>query len=274
MARTLSANVTAEKNKQENRPIELYAIYLDPATLFFAAHPEDIQYYDESGQPVTYYSLGLSRSPVKTNMDTKVDEVTVQLDNANREMSAYIANTEFVGRRLKIIKVFLDHLTDPTDHVVIFDGIMDEPVITETAMKVTVVSKLDILGLGVPRRRYQRLCNWKFGSAECGANVGEVAGTVSAISSDKTTLTLSGRTEAQDYYKDGVLTIGSERQRVLTSNGATFVVDYPFINAQVGNAYTLRRGCDKTFETCRDRFGNQARYGGYLSIPAERIVRR
>lgn len=276
MARTLSPNVTAEAAKDQNRPVELYQIYLDAGPLFFAAHPENINYFDENGTPTTYYALGLSRSPVRTNMDTKVDEVTVQLDNVTREMSAYIAHAEFVGRRLKIIKVFLEYLANPADHVVIFDGIMDAPTITETAMQVTVVSKLDMLGFRVPRRRYQRPCNWKFGSAECGISLASatVSGTVQAISSDGLTLTLSGRTEAAGYYVDGVLTIGSEWQRVVSSNGATIVVDYPFVNAKVGDPYTLRRGCDKTFETCRDRFGNQNAFGGFLSIPAERVAAR
>lgn len=274
--RALSANVSAEKDKEANRPVELYQVYLDSGTLFFAAHPENINYFDENGTPTTYYALGLSRSPVRTNMDTKVDEVTVQLDNVTREMSAYIAHTEFVGRRLKIIKVFLEYLADPADHVVIFDGIMDAPVITETALQVTVVSKLDMLGFRVPRRRYQRPCNWKFGSSECGINLSSVTvtGTVQAISADGLTLTLSGRTEAAGYFVDGVLTIGSERQRVVSSNGPTIMVDYPFVNAKVGDPYTLRRGCDKTFEACRDRFGNQSNYGGYLSVPAERVAVR
>lgn len=276
MARTLSPNVAVEAGKDTNRPVELYAIYLDEATLFFAAHTENVNFFDENGTPTTYYALGLARSPVRTNMDTKVDEVTVQLDNVTKEMSAYIAHTEFTGRRLKIIKVFVDYLANPEDHVIVFDGVMDAPVITETSLQVTVVSKLDMLGFRVPRRRYQLLCNWKFGSAMCGINLASVTvtGTVQGISSDKMTLTLSGRTEAQDYYKDGVLTIGSERQRVVTSNGATIVVDYPFVNAQVGDVYTLRRGCDKTFETCRDRFANQLNYGGFRSIPAERTVAR
>ena len=106
MTRTLSGNVTAEKAKDSNRPIELYQVYLDEGPLYLAAHTEDIEFFDEDGLPTTYYAIGISRSPVKTNMDTKVDEVSVQLDNVNRLMSAYIAHTEFVGRRLKVIKVF------------------------------------------------------------------------------------------------------------------------------------------------------------------------
>ncbi len=273
MSRALSGNVAVEAAKDQNRPVELYQIYLDAGTLFFAAHPENIDYFDENGTPTTYYALGLSRSPVRTNMDTKVDEVTVQLDNVTREMSAYIAHAEFVGRRLKIIKVFLEYLANPADHVVIFDGIMDAPTITETAMQVTVVSKLDLLGFRVPRRRYQRPCDWKFGSAQCGANPGAVAGTVVSISPDGLTLTLSSRAEGTDYYKDGVLTIEGQWQRVVSSNGATFTVSYPFVGVEPDDTYSLRRGCDKSLETCRDRFGNQSNYGGFLSIPAERTIR-
>lgn len=273
MPRAITPGVSAEAGKAENRPVELYQVYLDEATLFFAVHPENVEFYDENGTPTTYYALGLSRSPVRTNMDTKVDEVTVQLDNVTREMSAYIAHAEFVGRRLKIIKVFLDHLESPEDYVTVFDGIMDAPVINETAMQVAVVSKLDLLGFRVPRRRYQRPCNWKFGSAQCGADPGVVAGTVVSISPDGLTLTLSGRAEGTGYYRDGVLTIEGQWQRVLSSNGATFTVSYPFVGVEPDDTYSLRRGCDKSLETCRDRFGNQSNYGGFLSIPAERTIR-
>src|SRR5690606_28321602 len=133
--RQLSPPVASEKDKDTNRPIELYQVYLDEVTLFFAAHDQDVEFFDEQGAPVTYYALGLSRTAIRTNVETKVDECTVSLDNVTRGMSAYVAHADFNGRRCKIIKVFLDLLDDPAHAVTVFDGIMDAPALTEKAMQ-------------------------------------------------------------------------------------------------------------------------------------------
>lgn len=268
--RGLSPEVAAEKEKAENRPIELYQVYLDEATLYFAAHDQNVEFFDETGAPVTYYALGLSRTPIKTNVETKVDECTVSLDNVTRELSAYVAHTDFNGRRLKIIKVFLDLLDDPDHAVTVFDGLMDAPVISETAMQVTVRSRLDTLEVITPRRRYRKLCNWRFGSPECGIDLASVTvtGTVQGISTDGKTLVLSGRSEPDGWFADGVLTIGRESRHVLASSGATITVDYPFSAVEVGQPYALRRGCNKSYdESCVGRFNNGHRFGGFLSVP-------
>lgn len=269
--RDLSIEVTAEKAKDENKPVELYTVYLGEATLYLAAYREKVEFYDEEESPQTYYAAGLSRTAIRTNVKTRVDECSVSLDNVNREMSSYIAHTDFNGRRCKIIKVFLDLLDDPEHATTVFDGIMDAPSVSEKAMTITVRSRLDTLGVQTPRRRYRKLCNWKFGSPECGIDLATVTvtGTVSAISPDRKTLTLSGRGEAAGHYVDGVLTIETENRHVLESNGATVTVDYPFgPDIEASDTYTLRRGCNKTLdESCEGRFLNSSNYGGFVSVP-------
>lgn len=268
--RDLSPDVATEKGKAENRPVELYQVYLDETTLFFAAHDEHVDFFDEQGAPVTYYALGLSRTPIKTNVETKVDECTVSLDNVNREMSAYIAHTEFNGRRMKILKAFLDLLDDPDHAVTVFDGLMDAPVIGQDAMQVTVRSRLDTLGVVTPRRRYRKLCNWRFGSPECGIDLDgvTVTGTVDSVSQDGLTITDSDRSEAAGYFSDGVMTIDSESRRVVASDEGEITLEYPFTEDVTGKSYTLRRGCNKSYdESCVGRFNNGARFGGFLSVP-------
>lgn len=272
--RNLSPPVEVEKDKPQNRPVELYTVFLDGGvTLHLAGNDEDVEFFDEHGAPVTYRRFGIKRTPVKHNVDTRVDETTVRLDNVTREMSSYVAHTDLNGRRCRIVKVFLDALDDPNNAVVVFDGMMDAPSLTETTMSVTVRSRLDTLDVVTPRRRYRRLCNWKFGSPECGVDLASVTvtGTVQGISSDRKTITLSGRTEATGHYEDGVLTIGGESRRVDASSGPTVTVDYPFGEDVVaGTAYTLRRGCNKTYdESCVGRFSNGARFGGFLSVPSD-----
>jgi len=268
--RHLNPATAVEKDKAQNRPVELYQIYLDETTLYLAAFDADIEFFNEAGAPARYYASGIRRTPIRANVESKVDECTVMLANVSRELSALFAHTEFIGRRMKIIKVFLDLLHDPDHAVTVFDGIMDAPSLDEKAMQVKVLSRLDTLGIITPRRRYRKLCNWKFGSPECGVNLASVTvtGVVSGIGSNGMTLTLSGRSEPAGYYEDGVLTIGRESRIVIASNGSTITVDFPFTEAKVGDSYTLRRGCDRTYDrSCVGRFNNGARFGGFLSIP-------
>lgn len=270
--RTTSPAFEHETKKYENRPIELYQVYLDQGTLYLAAHDVNVPFFDELGEPVEYLALQISRGPITTNIETRVDECRVMLDNITRELSALVIATELRGRRLKIIKVFENLLNNPEHQITVFDGIMDEPVVTQEAAAVRVMSRLDGLNIRTPRRRFRRLCNWKFGSPECGVDLASVtvSGTVLAIGGDGRTFTLSGRNEPAGHYVDGVLTIGNEHRSVIGSNGQFVTVDYAFDEAKAGDSYTLRRGCNKTYdESCVGRFGNGARFGGFLSVPTE-----
>jgi len=275
MSRPLSPNVAAEAKKEANRPVELYAIYLDEETLHLAAHDQNVQFFNEDGTPTLYYASGIRRSSIRTNVESRVDECSVSIDNVTREMSAYMAHHEFRGCRLKIVKVFLDHLGDFANHVIIFDGVMDAPVANQHAMTVSVTSRLDTLNVSVPRRHYQRLCNWKFGGPECGVNLASVTvtGTVSGVSNQGRKLTLSGRFESAGYFEDGILTIDGLSRKVVASSGSTIDVEYSFPEDVVGKPYTMRRGCNKDYDTGCARFSNQARFGGFLSVPSEKDVR-
>lgn len=275
MTRPLSPNMAAETKKEANRPIELYAIYLDEETVYLAQHDQNVQFYNEEGTPTLYYASGIRRSSIRTNVESRVDECSVSLDNVTREMSAYMAHNEFRGRRLRVIKVFLDHLDDYANHAIVFDGVMDAPAANQSAMTVSVTSRLDTLNVGVPRRHYQRLCGWKFGGVECGVDLVSVTvtGTASGLSSDGRSLTLSGRSEISGHFEDGVLMIEGLSRKVIKSNGSTIDVEYSFPATVVGKPYTLRRGCNKDYDTGCARFNNQTRFGGFLSVPSEKDVR-
>lgn len=269
--RDLAPTIVAEKDKSENRPIELYQVYLPEVTLFLAAHDEPVPFFDEQGSPVTYLPIGVSRTPIKTNVETRVDECTVSIDNINRDMSAYVAHTDLSGRRCRILKVFFGLLDDPDHAVTVFDGLMDAPTLNEHAMQVTVRSRLDTLTVATPKRRYRKLCNWKFGSPECGIDLASVTvnGTVQAIDTEGKTVTLSDRSEPEGHFTDGVLTIAGESRMVAASDGPTVTVDYPFTASVIGEPYTLRRGCNKTYdESCVGRFQNGHRFGGFVSVPS------
>uniref|UniRef100_A0A6M3JBI8 Bacteriophage phiJL001 Gp84 C-terminal domain-containing protein n=1 Tax=viral metagenome TaxID=1070528 RepID=A0A6M3JBI8_9ZZZZ len=280
MSRDLSSNLVTATEASESRPLELYIIHLDSATLYFAAHDTNIDFYDLNGDAQTYTAVAISRNDISSNIDIQVDTMTVRLNNVNRAMSSYIANNNFRGRRLVCLKVFSDYLTNPDDYTVIFDGLMDKPVLVETQMQVSVVSRAGTLHLKTPRRMYQVACNWEFGTTECGYDL-EATGISgqTASSGNTTTFWDDSRSEANDYFKHGEILwvsagLNSDAKRKITiSSGTKFVMDYALPSGvNNGDTYTMKRGCPKTHLWCSG-LSNLDNYGGFSNIPFEIILR-
>lgn len=294
MAREINLTLEEEKDKEANRPIELYQIHLDSATLYLANHPEDIQFYDEDGNEQVYDAYGLARRDISRSSNLKADKITVEIDNVEREMSTLIANNEFRNRELVIWKVFLGQLEDPDDYIELFRGQMDEPAADENSLEVTVKNKFDIFEREIPRRKYSLNCPWEFGSEECGVEISEddntlVTGTVDSVDADNPAkLYLSGMSDdPQNYWAYGYIEVENEARFVRSSgnddDGDYITVDMPFFSDPEGEDYTLTAGCDKTYELEDDDgdevnhgcafWDNTQRYGGFLSIPEARDVK-
>ena len=286
MSRDITANLTEELTTSEHRPIELYVVCLDDYTLYFTDHDANIEFFDLDGNPKTYTAVALSRGTVKTNIDNKIDSVVVRLDNINRAMTDYIADYEFRGRRMVILRVYENYLTSSDDYIAIFDGLMDSPAITEGAMELTVKSRLGTLSKRVPRRMYQLHCNWGFGSTECTVDktATQITNALIVTGSTASVLMVSGDAHeslATDYYKFGSVkfTAGNNNKetRLILSSAGSFAdsgvsgvklgISYNLESDPVSDIVTVQQGCDKTPTICNDKYANKVNYGGFLNIP-------
>lgn len=273
----LNPNLKLETQKTENRPVELYQLFLDSGTYYYAAHDEDVQFFDEQNQPRIYEALGITRSPIRTNIDNRVDECTISLNNVSRQGTQLVANTDLVNKRARIIKVFLDLLYNPADHILIFDGQTDEPVVTQDALRLTIKSRLDILNIQTPRRRYTRLCSWRFGGDECTKNLNQltVTGTAGTITNMRI-VKVNGRNDPVNHWAGGILTATTpnkpiEKRIIVANSNNEIEVDLPFKHIAPGAALTIRRGCGRTFsDDCKTKYNNEANFGGFIAVPLKR----
>ena len=245
--RDLSDDVNIEKNKNYNQPVELLRVFLDQETLYLARYQQDIQFFDEEGNTQTYRSFNWERGKVNTNTDTKVNSVDVSVANVSKEMSAYVANNDFKGRRLQIVKVFLNAKDNPKDEIIVFDGKMSAPSVNEQEISVKITDRLDTLDRQLPKRTFSRRCNWTFGGEECGVTIPAKSSTIDSISSDHLTINDDAITENADYWKYGIITVGDEKRLVSESGSGYVKVEYPFLESVAsGDNYDLEAGCDKT----------------------------
>lgn len=305
MARALSSQFLRRKAEPTSQPIELWEVHLgsttavDSNTLFFAVTNQNLRFYAfVDGTPQVYQGIGLTRSPIARHMDSKIDNVEVSLENVDRTFSQYFLDIDLRGKRLIIRKVFADYLARASDpdgdnFVVMFDGVIDAPSLNQLRFQATVRNNFfNSLAYVMPRRTYQGMCNWKFGSTgDCAAHRTQAqlfdtkAGqTVDSVPS-QTHFVDGARIEggSGDYWAPGIVqmtagtagNIGLKRRVVQSTHSGDLFLEsnFPYVVVP-GDGYTIQRDCGHTVDRdCMDRFQNVSEFGGFVTIP-ENLVRR
>ncbi len=119
-------------------------------------------------------------------------------------------------------------------------------------------------------RLYLPSCDATLFDTRCGVSdaTWKATGTVTSVTS-RAVFTDTARTEANDHWKDGkvVWTSGDNDNRemdILTSTSAGVITLYEPMSEDiaVSDGYEIFPGCDKTKNTCRDRFSNITRMRG------------
>lgn len=133
--------------------------------------------------------------------------------------------------------------------------------------------------LGEPHGRvYGRRCDALFGDPRCGLSLAgrQETGTIVAIAGP-TALTLSGLDAPEGAYRAGTLRVTSGRaagcvadldddQREGTMRLLTLWLPPP-VMPEVGDRLLATFGCDKSFRTCRERYGNAVNFRGFPHLP-------
>ena len=125
---------------------------------------------------------------------------------------------------------------------------------------------------------YMPTCRFKLGDVRCGFDLeaARVSGSVTGVTTPdvrtgakRRIFTDTSRTEVDNYFQLGRLTWTSGENAgvsvdVKSFASDTFILERPMqYEIQIGDAYTVVPGCDRRFETCRDKFANAINFGGY-----------
>ena len=303
MARTLSNEFLQKKSQPTSQPIELWDVHLgsvttvDASTLFFAVTNKNIRFYSfADGTPKIYIGLGITRSPIARYIDSKIDNLEISLENVDRTFSQYFLDIDLRGKRIVIRKIFADLVSSATgtggdNFVVLFDGILDAPSLSQSRMSAQARNNFfQSLSFNVPRRTYQGLCNWKFTDPDtCGKHrpTGDLLDRKTAQTIDSTPsqvrFTDGARTEGSgDYWAPGIITmtagtagnVGLKRKIIQSTASGDIFIEANFPSVVVaGDQYTIERDCGHTLnKDCRDRFLNNSEFGGFFTIP-ENLIR-
>ncbi len=254
----------------------------------------------------TYKPLIYTRDPMSWSAGSMDQRLTFHLDNTNRELSQYLFTHELSGARIRCIMVFASLLTDTASYIPIFDGQIASAGADEMTFNIDAVSWLTRYGQTfVPRRIYQRQCNYRLGEAACTAGNAGATGPVLTIAANvQTSTTLTGSTASAIvdttlaattaglaaaltpvpatalYWDEGYVefTTGNNKGqarpllRFDDTNGIVYL-RFPFLNdPAIGDTYKIHRGCRKTKDDCFQKFNNILNFGGFTEIPPEKIT--
>ena len=308
--REFTTETQAQFLAEENKPIEIMALYLDDGPIYLAKYDTNVNFYDmrvgHEDEEVTYYSFAWSRDNIKTNQSFKSDMVNISVVNVNRLISQYMEYTEFRGRRIILGTIFkrdrdasdYPYGSSGFDAMVRFDGEISQPVADENTVSIECTSKIGNFDLAVPKRNFSILCQYIFGSKWCGVDLDDVTFTgLRAMDGSTTSLIRTTDKLGQyDLFNNGELWFTAchednslnemERRMIIkaaynggyseyTLNWTLPLVPHIGVDADI---FTAQQRCNKSYESCL-LFGSLGsdlgkNFGGFPTIPNELVIRR
>lgn len=125
-------------------------------------------------------------------------------------------------------------------------------------------------------RRVLRQCNAELGDARCGVSTANppIAATATVVSANGNELSVSGLSSyAGGWFTEGYLTWTSGDNlgrvfRITAHNGAMLQLNEPpLLAVQAGDTFRVIAGCDKSYATCKAKFGNGINFRGFPHLP-------
>lgn len=179
--------------------------------LFLACWDENVTYFRrDSGVDTAqvYTAFPISIGTIGENNDGQVDTLNVTLGNASRTVEAYLQNADPVGlrgRKVTIRCVWEADLAD-ADAFIEDNFYIDSVSSTVEAAQFSLVSRLSLLNIELPRRIYSRnFCQWRYKGPGCWLDVGGTLTPATGFDTTHTTLySLPARTLGTKIHQVGV----------------------------------------------------------------------
>jgi len=170
--KTLATAFKTRKNSEVLRPIFLYEILYNKAGnqwLYYANWPENVVFAG-----ITYTRYPITHDKIGESLSGRVDKVTLRIGNGDRQIQYYLEN--YGGLRdaeVRIKMVWQEELANPLCFDENVFAVADTAINDEEASLV-MASKMDVLDIRLPRRRYYRTyCTFVFKGEGCGYSGGE-----------------------------------------------------------------------------------------------------
>lgn len=245
-------------------PKELYAFVLGTRCWLYTSADEDTDYLGK-----TYLARTISRGSFTRNEENASSNVEIRIDRGLAVAPMLVGATTPQPMQVTIFRL---HRPDEGDAIRMFYGRVANSRIEREEVVVTVASPLGRDEKQIPRERILRTCPHALYGKRCRVDptAWSVSTTIAVKYADANQYGLSSDGGNPDgWLTAGVLVKDSTGQRGFIQehigNTIRLLIQMPGLVA--GDAVTLYAGCDRTVETCRDKFNNVPQFGGFPLHP-------
>lgn len=254
----------------------------------FTSHDRPVTYFGATYEPCE--SLSASAIDVSSRLDEAGDLALAGIVSATGISEADLFAGEFDGAAVRVYLHTWDTSRDSTPTTLVAQGQMGKLRQRDTAWEADVLTPVQKLQQGALLQVYTPSCRWVLGDSRCGVSLAslQVSGSVTAIAApdlltgaQRRVFVDSARAEASGYWTHGLLTwtSGLNAGQVVdvkeaTSGGVITLWTPAAAGIAVGDTYTITPGCDKTLATCKAKYNNVTRFGGFPHVPGrDRLYR-
>ena len=274
-----------ENSVEDGQPIELYRFSNVEEVFTFTSGQFDVVFNNE-----TYTPIAVSREDIDQQDSRYQRLLNVNLPASNSFVQRYIT---LIPATIDQFELFRQHTTDGAtpETVSIFSGqVMSVEFVDGVTAKIAIQTFGAILDRLIPQQTSRNPCNHILYDSKCGVTdtLFSLSGVVSAIAPNGLEITIDTGSNtvpntgleltaqlADDpaFFNAGLISRGSIELRMIRAtvddggNEATLTVIFPMQTLSIGTSITIFAGCDHQLPTCRDKFANADRYGGFPFIP-------
>lgn len=240
------------------QPYELYLFQGTGISFALTSADKPITYLGNNFVPST-----ISRSESEQSNEVVSGQMKIYLPKDHPLASLFLP---YLPSSPVAITVYGSHYSD-TETVVLFTGTVAAARFTDQC-EMTCNSDQYLLQRKIPVQLYQSPCSHIFGDAGCGIDLAEhtYSGTIAAVDSTGTVLTVTGFASLPDSLTGGYLRRGNDVRMIVANTGASVTLLSPIADLEAGDSVLGIAGCQLTFAAC-SAYKNTFNFLGFDLIP-------
>ncbi|WP_027185614.1 phage BR0599 family protein [Desulfovibrio inopinatus] len=210
--------------------------------------------------------LTYSKSIDSTSMTVKIQQI--------KPIMRKLAGAAWAVIKVRLYWVNLSDPANPT--YALLATMYGNPTLNGDDVEIECSPNQRILGCRVPRDRATKQCNHELFDSACQLGRGAYEVTlpgVSTPSDDQLMLRHVALAAYGDgYFQLGEVLCGFERRTIVNHTGDSVTLTAPFETDPTTIALTFLPGCDRNYQTCRDKFANTNHFGGLPNMPGNNPI--
>lgn len=275
MSRTLAGGLATHLAGTAHTRCRMLLFVLRDGTKYGVTdHNKDIEFtLPEDGDEITYSSASGFR--------TSDIEIPTNLDPGNYEVSGPVGDVvtleQLLGGRWRRAVTYLFEVNwkSPLAAIDLMKGTVTKAGPVGGEFRFEIRDDRDKLTQSIGRTITNQCRRVR---SDCCVNIAPETETTVASVTSALEFTVAATITSEDFingrlwFTDGELS-GNDPADIFTVTGSTIVLQEPLPTApQVGDAVTLKEGCDGSIQMCRDRFDNAISHDGFSTVPGNKAL--